>query len=246
MADPKFRQWIATIAQSTNSSVIVGSLGTSEIRDKQGHPQLLDSALVVDPQGRMVGEYDKIHLVPFGEYVPFESLLFFASKLTREVGDFSRGTERKVFNVSGTRVGAFICYESIFPDEVREFGANGAQVYVNIVDDLWFGNTGAPFQHLAMARMRAIENHRWLLFSTNSGVTASIDPLGRIVKAVPRDVRTALLAPFSPLSETTFYTRHGDLFAWICVVISCLALIVPRIKINVRTVLKVTPEVRPT
>jgi apolipoprotein N-acyltransferase len=237
VTDARFRTWLANIARDTNSYLIVGSLGSTETRDEQGQHQLLNSALIVDPQGNAIGRYDKIHLVPFGEYVPFKSLLFFADKLTREVGDFARGTERKVFDLDGMKAGVIICYESIFPDEVREFAANGAQVFVNISDDGWYGETSAPFQHLQMARMRAIENQRWILLSTNNGVTASIDPLGRVVKKAERNIRTALVAPFAPQSETTFYSRYGDLFAWICVIISLIVLFV-RFRIAGRTMLE--------
>jgi apolipoprotein N-acyltransferase len=237
VTEPRFLAWVGKIARETNSYVIIGSLGFSETRDSQGRPQLLNSALVVDPQGHAIGRYDKIHLVPFGEYVPFKSLLFFADKLTREVGDFARGKERKVFDLSGSRAGVVICYESIFPDEVREFAANGAQVLVNISDDGWYGETGAPFQHLQMARMRAIENQRWILVSTNNGVTASIDPYGRVIKRAERNVRTTLVAPYSLQPETTFYSRYGDLFAWICVVISLIAVLV-RFRIAGSTVIE--------
>ena len=237
--DPRLRPWLTTIARDSNSYMVVGSVGTAESK-VPGSDQLLNSALVVDPQGQYVGHYDKIHLVPFGEYVPMQEYLFFAKKLTREVGDFARGTDRKVFDINGTRVGVFICYESIFPGEVRQFTANGAQVLINISNDGWYGNTGAPFQHLQMARMRAIENHRWILIATNNGVTASIDPYGRVVKKLPRNVRSVLMAPFSPQIETTFYVRNGDVFAWICVVISILAVFV-RTRIRARTMIEARP-----
>jgi apolipoprotein N-acyltransferase len=237
--DPRLRPWLATIARDSNSFLVVGSIGTAESK-VPGSQQLLNSALIVDPNGRFLGHYDKIHLVPFGEYVPLQEYLFFARKLTREVGDFARGTERKVFDIDGTRVGVFICYESIFPDEVRQFTANGAQVLVNISNDGWYGETGAPFQHLQMARMRAIENHRWVLIATNNGVTASIDPYGRIVKRLPRNVRAALMAPFSPQIETTVYVRYGDIFAWTCVVISILAIFM-RTRIRAHTMIEARP-----
>jgi apolipoprotein N-acyltransferase len=224
IADPRLQRWLVALAQDKHSYLVVGSLG--ETRGPDGREQLLNSALVLDPQGRVVGRYDKIHLVPFGEYVPFQNLLFFANKLTREVGDFARGTERKVFDLGGTHAGIFICYESVFPNEVREFTANGAQLLINISDDLWYGETGAPAQHLQMARMRAMENYRWILLATNNGTTASIDPFGRVIKQAPRNVRMALAAPFAPQSETTFYSRNGDVFAWVCVVISLLAVFV--------------------
>ena len=224
ISDPRLQQWLVAMAQDTNSYLVIGSLG--ETPEVNGKRQLLNSALVMDPHGNTVGRYDKIHLVPYGEYVPMQSLFSFASKLTREVGDFGRGTERKVFDLNGTHAGIVICYESVFPDEVREFAANGAQVLINISDDLWYGETSAPAQHLQMSRMRAVENHRWVLLATNSGTTAAIDPFGRVVNQAPRNVRTTLMAPYAAQNESTFYSRNGDVFAWLCVVISLLAVFV--------------------
>jgi apolipoprotein N-acyltransferase len=236
--DPRLLAWLTTIAQDTRSYMIVGSVGVQE--NSSGNPQPFNSALVVDPQGHVTGRYDKIHLVPFGEFVPFKDLLVFAQKLTREVGELGRGTERKIFDINGNRVAVFICYESVFPDEVRQFAGNGAQVLVNISNDGWYGNTSAPYQHLQMARMRAIENHRWLLVDTNSGITSSIDPYGRVIVRAPRNVRTVIRAPYSPLIETTFYMRNGDIFAWFCVVISILAVVI-RHRIPGRTMIEVRP-----
>ncbi len=235
IADPRLQHWLTAMAQDTGSYLVIGSVGQS--LDARGEQQLSNSALIMDPKGHAFGRYDKIHLVPFGEYVPFHDLLFFANKLTREVGNYARGTERKVFDLGGTRVSVLICYESVFPNEVREFAANGAQVLINISDDLWYGETGAPFQHLQMARMRAMENHRWLLLATNSGTTAAIDPFGRVVKQAERNVRTTLVVPFAPQNESTFYSRNGDVFAWICVVISFLAVFV-RLRFSARTMLE--------
>ena len=165
-----------------------------------------------------------MHLVPFGEYVPFKSIFSFAGGLTKEVGDFSEGTSRAPLDAGGTKLGAFICYESIFPDEIRQLAANGAQVFVNISNDGWYGDSGAYAQHLKQARMRAVENNRWLLRDTNTGVTASIDPYGRVVASIPRKIRTTLVAPYALSSVTTFYTRHGDWFAFLCAIISIVAL----------------------
>jgi apolipoprotein N-acyltransferase len=147
---------------------------------------LYNSAALVDPNGDLVGRYDKIHLVPFGEYVPFKNVFSFAGGLTKEVGDFSSGKSRDPLDAGGKKLGVFICYESIFPDEIRHLAANGAQVFVNISNDGWYGDSGAYAQHLKQARMRAVENERWLLRDTNTGVTASIDPYGRVVASVPR------------------------------------------------------------
>jgi apolipoprotein N-acyltransferase len=172
-----------------------------------------------------VGRYDKIHLVPFGEYIPFQNLLTFAHKLTGRVGMFTRGTERNSFllvnqNQEKHRYGVFICYEAVFADEVRQFARHGAEVFVNISDDGWYGDTSAPWQHLNMARMRAIENRRWLLRDTNSGVTAAIDPYGRVRQSIPRHQTDALPAEFAFRNDITFYTAHGDVFAWLCAFLS--------------------------
>jgi len=182
-----------------------------------------NSALFVRADGSIAGRYDKIHLVPFGEYVPYRKLFFFAPKLTHQLVDLQRGTRRNVFHADGHTFGTVICYESVFADEVRHFALNGAQVLVNISDDGWYGDTSAPWQHLNMTRMRAIENHRWLLLDTNSGVTTVIDPRGRVTLSVPRHTLTALAARYGYESDLTFYTRHGDVFAWLCVILTAAA-----------------------
>jgi len=237
ISDPRLQYWLTEIARDTNSYMIVGAIGVANPSAPPEEQTIYNSALVMDPRGQITGRYDKIHLVPYGEYVPFKDVLFFARKLTREVGNFTRGTERKVFDLDGSRASVAICYESIFANEVRQFTLNGAQVLVNISNDGWYGESGAPFQHLQMARLRAIENHRWLLIDTNSGITASIDPFGRIVAQAERNVRTALVAPYSPLTELTFYVRYGDVFAWMCVVISLLGVLV-RWRIRAATMLE--------
>jgi apolipoprotein N-acyltransferase len=232
--DANFRNAVSDIARRANAYVITGSLGTVNTPGQQPET-LYNSAALIAPTGAWMARYDKIHLVPFGEYIPFKQFLFFAEKLTREVGEFGRGTSRQPFNVGNYRIGTFICYESVFPDEVRQFARNGADVFVNISNDEWYGESGAFGQHLLQARMRAVENDRWLLRSTNTGVTASIDPDGRVVARAPRNLRTALDAPFGLLGDTTFYTRHGDWFAYGCVIISVIALVV-RFRIRAGTV----------
>jgi apolipoprotein N-acyltransferase len=213
--DLRFHQTLSTIATDAHAYVLAGTLGIVRGADAS---QIYNSAELVAPNGDWVARYDKIHLVPFGEYVPFKDLFSFAKKLTKEVGDFVPGTERLVLPVHSYKMGTFICYESIFPDEIREFANHGAGLLVNISNDGWFGETGAPFQHLRMARMRAIENQRWVLRSTNTGVTASIDPYGRVVQQARRNARVALDMPYGVITSTTFYTRHGDWFAWFCAV----------------------------
>ena len=186
---------------------------------------MFNSAALISPSGNWTSRYDKVHLVPFGEYLPFPRLFAFAGGLTKEVGQFQAGTSRAPLDAGGTRLGIIICYESVFPGEVREFADQGAQVLVNLSNDAWYGDSGAYAQHLNQTRMRAIENDRWMLSATDTGVTASIDPYGRTVARLPRKERGALVAPYALISATTFYTRHGDWFAWLCAIISAGALL---------------------
>jgi apolipoprotein N-acyltransferase len=217
--DPTFRAAVSNVARSAQAWMVVGSVGTLSASPRV-HPEIFNSGALVSPSGEWVARYDKVHLVPFGEYVPFKSLFGFAGGLTKEVGDFSQGVVRTPLQAGDEKLGVFICYESVFPDEVRRFAANGAQVFVNISNDGWYGDSGAYAQHLKQARMRAIENDRWLLRDTNTGATAAIDPYGRVVQTIPRKIRTALSASYALENSATFYTRHGDWLAYTCAIIS--------------------------
>lgn len=217
--DPRFRHWVSALAEDAHVPMIVGNIAVAKDPDKPRN-FVYNSAAFIAPDGSFVGRYDKIHLVPFGEYVPFQTLLSFAGSLTAEVGQMTHGRQRVAFASAGHRYGTFICYESIFADEVRQFARLGADVLVNISDDGWYGDTSAPWQHLNIARMRAIENDRWLLRDTNTGITAVIDPYGRVLQSAPRHAETALYAHFNYITHETFYTRHGDLFAWLCAIIA--------------------------
>ena len=225
---PVFRSAIGDLVRVIHAPAIVGSLGVDFAEAAPKGYFLYDSASLFDTTGDYIGRYDKVHLVPWGEYIPFKEFFGFASKLTEGVADMDRGTQRRAFAAEGHTYGVFICYESIFGEEVRQFVNNGAQVLVNISDDGWYGDTGAPWQHLNMTRMRAIENHRWVLLDTNTGITTAIDPEGRTSVEAPRHVRAAFAFPFDFLEGTTFYTRHGDWFAWGCVMVCILGSFVPR------------------
>ena len=214
-ADPNFRAAISQLAQTVHAPVVVDAVGSASRPNSRGHYDEFVSASFFLPDGRYAGRYDKMHLVPFGEYTPFKPLFFFAGHLLDGL-NFVPGTQRNVFSVGRLRYGVFLCYESIFGDEVRQFALNGAQVLVNLTDDGWYGDTSAPWEHLDMARMRALENDRWLLRDTNTGLTASIDPFGRVVASMPRHIRGAAAVPFSYHSRLTFYTRHGDWIGYVC------------------------------
>ncbi|MBS1799234.1 MAG: apolipoprotein N-acyltransferase [Acidobacteria bacterium] len=222
--DPLFRTAMTKLAEETGAPVIVGNIAIDRTTENTRGYLQFNSASFINPQGEFAGRYDKMHLVPFGEYVPFARLFFFAQSLLHEAGAFDAGRQRTLFAANGHRYGVFICYESIFGDEVRQFVKEGADVLVNISNDGWYGDTSAPWQHLNMVRMRAIENHRWVLRATNTGVTASIDPYGRVVEAAPRHIRTSIRVGFGYERDMTFYTLHGDLFAYLCALATAVAL----------------------
>jgi apolipoprotein N-acyltransferase len=225
-SDPLFRDPVSQMARAAHSWVVTGAIGSSSAtQGGVSASQVFNSAALVSPSGEWTARYDKVHLVPFGEYLPFPRLFAFAGGLTKEVGEFEAGRSRAPLDAGGTRLGVFVCYESVFPGEVREFADQGAQVFINLSNDGWYGDSGAYAQHLNQTRMRAIENDRWILSATDTGVTASIDPYGRTVVRLPRKERGALVAPYALTSVTTFYTRHGDWFAWLCAIISAGALL---------------------
>ncbi len=223
--DPRFQTAMTSIVQTNKAPLIVSGIGSdpgTTGNDTVDHV----SAMVFAADGQEIGRYDKIHLVPFGEFVPFPKLLFFAHKLTGMVSKFTPGTERTTFRrLNGHSYGVFICYEAVFADEVRHFAQLGAEVLVNISDDGWYGDTSAPWQHLNIARMRAIENRRWILRATNNGVTAVIDPYGRVRQSIPRHQVDALPAQYGFRDDITFYTEHGDIFAWLCLLLSIVVLL---------------------
>jgi apolipoprotein N-acyltransferase len=215
--DPRLLTALRDLAVYMRAPVISG---TTSLDPHGASYDMYNSALFVRPDGTVAGRYDKIHLVPWGEYIPYKNFFSFAKNLTQQAGDMTHGWRRVVFSTGGHRFGVFICYEEIFGDEVRLFAKQGAQVLVNISNDGWYGDTCAPWQTLNMSRMRAIENRRWLLRDTNTGITTVIDPYGRLTASVQRHALTSLAARYGYRSDQTFYTLHGDLFAYLCGIIT--------------------------
>jgi apolipoprotein N-acyltransferase len=185
-----------------------------------GRGRIWVGAKMLDPAGRLALRYHKIRLVPFGEYVPIQSVLTlggtFSARLVQAAGEFTPGDEFALGAVDGHPVAAFICYEAIFPDLVREFASRGAELLVNITNDGWYGRTSAPYQHFAMVKFRAVENERYLVRAANTGFTAVVDPHGRVLARTELFEKTVLVRDVPLLAGTTFYSRHGDLLAWGC------------------------------
>ena len=214
--DYKFREEAASLARDTNAYFLLGTVGQTP----QGAP--LNSAVLIRPDGDLEDRYDKINLVPFGEYIP--RFFGFVNRITKEAGDFAPGTRIVVFPMDGHNMGTFICYESVFPSEVRAFVKDGANLLINISNDGYFGKSSAREQHLEIARMRAVENRRWLLRATNDGITAAIDPAGRIVHRWPMYQEAVARMGFNYVSGATLYANYGDWFAWGCLFAGAVAL----------------------
>lgn len=223
LRDPVFAARAERIASGSRNDFLVGVVDWTQ--DAGGEWKPSNSAVLLDPSGRRLFSYDKIHLVPFGEYVPLRQWIKFAGRLTADIADFTPGTAYSIGRLDGGPFGVFICYEAIFPDEVRRFTLAGAGLLITISNDGWFGRSAAPAQHVMMARVRAVENRRWLLRDTNNGYTVSVDPYGRYVARLATDIRGELDAPYDFRSDRSLYVRCGDWFAWLCVAAS-LGLIV--------------------
>jgi apolipoprotein N-acyltransferase len=214
---PSFRDFVADVARDSHAFLIFNGLDSSP----RGEP--LNSAFLVNPEGAIVDRYDQIKLVPFGEYVP--PPFGWVNRITKETSDFVPGNRIVVFPVSNRRLGTFICYESAFPDLVRQFPLDGAEILINLSNDGYFAHSAAREQHLELVRMRAAENHRWVLRSTNDGITAMIDPAGRVTERLQPYRQLAADMHFQYLQGTTFYTRHGDWFAWGCLICGLVAVL---------------------
>jgi apolipoprotein N-acyltransferase len=215
--DSLLRERLAPFARTNNSSLLLNS---QEVAPNDG---IYNSALLINEAGSLVTQYDKIRLLPFGEYVPLPQWVPGAGLIRGIVGDFTPGTNYRLMPVGNVRAGVFICIESAYPSIAREFAGEGADVLINISNDGYLGPTAVMRQHLANAVFRAVENGRPVLRVTNTGITAFITPGGAVKDATEGfkpDVRTWTIARSQ--SETTFYTAHGDLFAAACAVLSLL------------------------
>ena len=189
------------------------------------------SCLIFDDRGQQVARYDKMHLVPFGEYVPFADLLDFAGPLVKEVGGFSPGSKFTLGQVSGAQFASLICFEGIFPELARGFVLSGAQILINITNDTWYGTTAAPLQHLQIGAFRAIEQRRSLLRCANSGYSAHIDSTGAILQQMDLFQEGLLLTEVKTSSYRSIYSRVGEwinISAVVFVLLIFLTLVVRR------------------
>ncbi|HEY0371903.1 MAG TPA: apolipoprotein N-acyltransferase [Thermoanaerobaculia bacterium] len=208
-----YRTEIEELSREHGIDIILGSVATDPARPNR----LWNSAFLVS-SGHTIGHYDKIRLVPFGEYVPLRRMLFFAEKLVHAVGEFEFGAND--YPLGGKlKYGPAICYEIVYPQITRSQIRNGADVLVTITNDAWYDGTSAPAQHLWQARLRAVEGNRYLLRSATTGISAFIDPTGQVLQSIPMGKEGTIYATFEPRTETTPYVRFGDWFAWMACVL---------------------------
>jgi apolipoprotein N-acyltransferase len=202
---------IRKIARQARVSVLVGS---DEL--EAGDPvRYYNSAFLIRPDGTTGGVYRKMHLVPFGEYVPLKQLFFFAGPLVEAVSDFSPGDQAALLPVDGHKINVSICYEIVYPNLVRDFVLEGSELLTTITNDAWFGDTSAPHQHFAQASMRAIEQGRYLVRAANTGISGIVDPNGRVLAKSGLFQPALLVGEARYLRGSTFYSRIGDLFAYL-------------------------------
>ncbi len=221
--EPDYQRAIRSLAIETHSYLLFGS---PAIAHGSQIPALLNSAYLLKPDGTTQARYDKLHLVPFGEYVPLGPLLGFVNKLVAGIGDFIPGAGPVPMDIAGRQLGVAICFEIIFPEVVRQSPQQGARIIATITNDAWFGRSAAPLQHFSMAVFRAVEHRTPVIRAANTGISGFIDATGRIGLTSPLFVEAALVDTLQLSPIRTFYTRAGDIFAIGCgILVAALILI---------------------
>ena len=223
--DERLSHNVLTIAKTLSAKLITGSPAYGYAKGG-GAVNYYNSVFLISKGGNIIGRYDKVHLVPFGEYVPLKRFLPF-EKLVAGVGDFSPGSDMKPLSLNNGAAGILICFEAIFPHAAREFLKNGADFLITVTNDAWFGKSSAPYQHLSQSLARAVEGRVYLVRAANTGISAVVDPVGRIKTQSGIFTRESLIGTISLKEKSfkTFYTRYGDVFAIGCMIISIVMFI---------------------
>jgi len=227
-----YRQMVESFVRKMKIPLLTG---TPDYRFQlDGTYKSYNAAFLFDENGRFVDEYAKLHLVPFGEMIPFEDRFKFLKKVNLGEGSFSPGNRYTVFPFPKAPFGVLICFEAIFPSQVRRYVYNGARVLLNITNDGWFGNTAGPYQHAWTNVFRAVENRCGLARSANTGISMFIDPYGRISGKLPLFTQGYKVAPVQLNEHMTFYTKYGDVFAYINIIVSLTFIIIGLLNIRWR------------
>jgi apolipoprotein N-acyltransferase len=221
---------VRALAREARVPILVGSDEVEWRPADRGRvpDKFFNSAFLVRADGSTAGVYRKMHLVPFGEYVPLQKLLFFAAPLTEQVGTFAPGLDPALLPVNGHPISVAICYEVVYPSLVRRFVAGGSEMLTTITNDAWFGPTSAPYQHFEQASMRAIEEGRYMVRAANTGISGIVDPYGRVLERTDIFQAAVLVGEARFLRTSTFYARHGDILAYASVVMTAALLVSAR------------------
>ena len=218
---------IVNLSLKTKSWLLFGSI--SHLREQDNY---FNSAYLLSPNGDVRGRYDKVHLVPYGEYVPLRKLMPFVEGFTEGIGDFGVGPGFYPLSMDDKKIGVLICYEAILPSAARAYKNNAAELLVNITNDAWFGATSAPFQHFSMIVFRAVETRLYLVRAANTGISGIVHPTGKIVAATNIFQEDALKGYVKFVKIPTFYDQCGDILVLFCFVISGLFFIISFMRRN--------------
>jgi apolipoprotein N-acyltransferase len=220
---------IRRLAVEGKATLLVGSDQVEPVRAEPNREKpeerVYNAAFVITPDGRTGAVYRKMHLVPFGEYVPAQRLLFFVGPIVEAVSAFVPGTEAVLLPVGDHRASTAICYEVIFASLMRQFVVNGSELLTTITNDAWYGSSSAPYQHWDQAAMRSIENGRYLARAANTGISGFVDPYGRVLQKTPLFTQELLVEDLRFVTARTIYTRFGDVVAWASLAITVAALL---------------------
>jgi apolipoprotein N-acyltransferase len=219
--DASLSKMVIDAVAGMGNDFLIGSPSYTFDKNKE-EIHYFNSAYLIDGDPRVIGKYDKVHLVPFGEYVPFKKWLPFLGKMVDHVGDFKPGKKGETLSWKNEKLGVQICFEIIFPGLSRAMVQNGAGILINITNDAWFGKTSAPYQHFSMAVFRAVENRRSLVRAANTGISGFVDPVGRVLDRSPLFEDAVLTGNIPIYHKTSFYTHYGDLLAIACILISVI------------------------
>ena len=212
--DPIGTKYVQDLVRTSGTPLLFGSPYKKKVEGKE---LVYNRAFLISNQGETIDVYDKMHLVPFGEFVPFRQALFFIEKMVEIIGDFGLGKRATVFTLNDYQLGVSICYEIIFPDLVRQPVKNGAEYLVNITNDAWFGKSAASYQHISMAALRAVENRTPIVRAANTGISGFIDATGQIRNTTQLFKRELIVDEITPnKGPRTFYSKFGDIFSYLC------------------------------
>lgn len=230
--EPTRAEAVRRLAREAHVTLLIGSDQIEKIQPvpagKPPAPQYYNAAFLIQPDGTTGAVYRKIHLVPFGEYVPLKRLLFFVGTIVEAVSDYSPGTDTVLLPVAGHQASTAICYEVIYSSLMRAFVTRGSELLTTITNDAWYGRSSAAYQHWQQASLRAIEEGRYLARAANTGISGFVDPYGRVLQHSGLFQSTVMTEDLRFLRARTIYSRIGDLVGWLSVALTAAALVATR------------------